>query len=398
MTATTFTTKEWTFAKLKKARATYNPRTWTDYALEYLMLSLLEFGQVENLVINIRTGNLVSGHMRLEGALCLVELEMITWKGMTVLEIDVSETKEKALNIGLNNPAMQGDYDEEGLEAIIHELMDAPDFDLEVTGFDEDDWLRPDELDDGIDEVPAKPKKPKTKVGDIYIIGKHRVLCGDSTKPEDIRRLMGRRKAAILLTDPPYGLGKEYEEGVDLVPFTNRWWWAVDKFVNPDDKWKLVFWSMGRLREIYDTDIGDELTPRGFLIWHQPNSASARSNGMFWSWQPIALTGKRKAIFNEDAVDVFIQSFPILERQGHPTQKPVALISRLIKKFSHKNELIIDPFLGSGSTVVAAEEMNRRCFGLELDPGYVDVIVARMKKLYPKIKIKRKPKKKEGRK
>ena len=214
--------------------ADYNPRTITDEQLERLKKSLQEFGDLSGIVFNRRTGNLVGGHQRLK---CLPPDAKIEKKDLkaktktgtiaqgfiifdggekhTYREVDWDEATEKTANIAANKHG--GEWDDDKLGELLKELSEMPGFDLELTGFDDEEFnsilsqlANSGLIDD--DEVPEVPEKPKTKTGDLYILGKHRLLCGDATKKDDVERLMDGKKADMVFTDPPYNY-KEIKGG-----------------------------------------------------------------------------------------------------------------------------------------------------------------------------------------
>ena len=241
--------------------APYNPRKDLkpgDREYEILQRSIEEFGLVDPLIWNKRTGHLVGGHQRFKIILSM------GIKDVDVSVVDLDEEKEKALNIALNK--ISGTWDLSQLKEVLVDL-DSHNFDLELTGFSEFDLKDMIDYDsdpknrEGEDEAPPLPKKPITKHGDLYVLGQHRLLCGDSTKLEDVSRLMGNKKAFLLSTDPPYGVsfqGAKYnprakswdvienddKRGSDLENFLKSVWLLWLKFM--DERFAFYCWTAAK--------------------------------------------------------------------------------------------------------------------------------------------------------
>jgi site-specific DNA-methyltransferase (adenine-specific) len=247
--------------------------------------------------------------------------------------------------------------------------LDVPNFDTEVLEAEEDDF----------DTTP--PEEPITVLGDLYEIGEHRLLCGDSTDSDQVAKLMNGQKADMVFTDPPYGIGFEYnshkdKKGAEYLKFCDEWFnnlQIVSDFIFISTGWAYQkFW--------WNKD------PKDCFYWLSKNKRTGGSVSHFRKVEPLFIWGKPKNRYN---FDFFEQVTEIInDLKGlHSCPKPITLISDIIKAVNEK-DLICDIFLGSGTTMVAAHQINRKCYGMELDPKYCDVIVNRMIALDPSIEIK----------
>ena len=374
--------------------ATYNPRKDLKPGdAEYIKIknSIENFGYVSPLIIN-KDMTVIGGHQRLK---VLKEL------GFTELEciiVDLDKTKEKALNIALNK--IQGDWDEEKLEVLLQELK-LDDFDTNLTGFDFDEvdeilkdvtGSKEDNFD--IDSAYEEIEEPITKPGDIWILGNHRLMCGDSTQKNDIMRLINNQDADMILTDPPYN--------VDYVGKTAEALKIKNDNMSDNQFYeflKKVFENMYSVTKegasIYvfhaDTEglnFRKAFKDAGFklaecLIWKKDCFVMGRQDYQ-WQHEPILYGWKEGTAhyFINDRTQSTILEFDRPKQSTlHPTMKPIDLIAKLIKNSSKENDIILDLFGGSGSTIIAAEQLNRKCYTMELDPKYCDVIVKRWETL-----------------
>nr|DAW44052.1 MAG TPA: adenine specific DNA methyltransferase [Caudoviricetes sp.] len=374
--------------------ATYNPRKdlKPDDA-EYIKIknSIVKFGFVSPLVIN-KDMTVIGGHQRLKVLkdLGITEVECIV--------VDLDKTNEKALNIALNK--IQGDWDEDKLEALLQELK-LEEFDMNLTGFDFDEvdeilndinGTKEDNFD--VDSAYEEIEEPITKPGDIWILGNHRLMCGDSTHKDDIMRLMNNQDADMLLTDPPYN--------VDYVGKTAE---ALKiKNDNMDDNQfyeflRKVFENMyivtkeGASIYVFHADteginFRKAFKDAGFklaecLIWKKDCFVMGRQDYQ-WQHEPVLYgwkEGKAHYFINDRTQSTILEFDRPKQSTLHPTMKPIDLIAKLIKNSSRENDIILDLFGGSGSTIIAAEQLNRCCYTMELDPKYCDVIVKRWETL-----------------
>ncbi len=368
--------------------ADYNPRKDLkpgDAEYEKLKRSLEQFGYVEPVIWNKTTGRVVGGHQRLK-----VLIDM----GITEVEcvvVDMPEDKEKALNIALNK--ISGDWDKDKLALVIADLQGS-DFDVSLTGFDpaEIDDLFKDTLKDGVKDddfdVDAELKEPTvTKFGDVWTLGRHRLVCGDSTKADPFALLMGDRKANLVITDPPYNVNYEGSAGKiqnDNMGNDAFYQFLLDAFTNTaavmaDDASIYVFHADTEglnFRRAF-ADAGFYLS--GCCIWKKQSLVLGRSPYQ-WQHEPVLYGWKNggKHQWYTGRKETTIWEFDKPKKNGdHPTMKPIPLLAYPIMNSSMSNTLVLDPFGGSGSTLIACEQTDRSCFTVELDEKFCDVIVKR---------------------
>ena len=368
--------------------ADYNPRKDLkpgDAEYEKLKRSIEQFGYVEPVIWNKTTGRVVGGHQRLK-----VLMDM----GMTEVDcvvVEMDEDKEKALNIALNK--ISGDWDKDKLALLIADLQGA-DFDVTLTGFEpaEIDDLFKDTLKDGVKDddfdVGAELAQPTmSKPGDIWTLGRHRLICGDSTKAETYDLLMGSTKANLVITDPPYNVN--YEGSAGKIKNDNM---ADDAFYNfLLDAYTQMHSAMADDASIYvfhaDTeglnfrrafaDAGFYLS--GCCIWKKQSLVLGRSPYQ-WQHEPCLYGWKKngKHQWYTGRKETTIWEFDKPKKNGdHPTMKPIPLLAYPIMNSSMSNSVVLDPFGGSGSTLIACEQTDRICYTVELDEKFCDVIVKR---------------------
>lgn len=487
--------------------ANYNPRKITDNQKAGLSASIEKFGYVQDIIVNIRDNKnvIVGGHKRLE------VLNLQSDEEIECTVVDLSEIEEKALNIALNNKHISGEYEIDGLKDILKELK--LDFN-EFGDFNFDDLA--DEfkinLDDEIgiidkdnDIIPEVSGKISIKRGDLIELGEHRLLCGDSTNSEDVKKLMRDAKSILLHSDPPYGMGKEkdgvqndnlYREKLDT--FQMKWIKVFFKYLadnasvyiwgNPEGIWRL--WWTGGLKDYDNLTFKNEIvwdkgpgmgikseyqrkytisTERCFFLMRGKQDISTNADNYFVGWEPVrtylcneidklkeikgwslndigeklGVSGRMvghwitrsqwcfipenhyialQELSKTETNNILKKSFSVFQKEyknilktdycktrdefyetrayfdntheamtevfrvnrvhgedrlGHATPKPVELITKLIKSSSPKNKIIIEPFLGSGTTLIAAEMTDRICYGVEIDEKYCQVIVQR---------------------
>jgi len=383
----------------------YNPRIeLRPEDPEYIKLeaSIEEFGYVDPIIWNEITGNLVGGHQR---------FKILLNQGLEEIEVSVvrlSLEKEKALNIALNK--IQGGWDEDKLRKLIEELSVIPDFDISLTGFDapeisqlldKTEEAREDNFD--FEEELKKIDKPITEKGDIILLGKHRLLCGDSSNSEDIAKLIGCKKINLLFTDPPYNVN--YYGGNRPNPKVRP---------KPSREWNRIY-NDNLSQEEYELWLGQilrNITPylaagAPFYIWNGhrqfgpmhlllekldfhistvitwAKESFAIGYGDYNQQTEFALYGWRKDNGahcwygpNNESTLWEIRRDPTATYL-HPTQKSIALAYRAIKNSSKRGDIVLDAFLGSGTTLIGAEQLDRICYGVEIDPCYCDVIARR---------------------
>ena len=410
--------------KLSELRpAKYNPRVISDEALAGLAASIKKFGCVEPVIVNIRRGKntIIGGHQRWRA---LQELHGDKFRCMCVT-VSLSKADEKLLNLTLNNPHCQGRFVED-LAVYIDKLRKQLPSDKDYLKFrlnklraevkqPEKIGLVPD------DEIPKPPKKAKTRPGDLWLLGRHRLLCGDSTKEEDVKRLMNGKKADLFATDPPYcvdytGANRPTEKGgkdwsdtfkeidiKDPAGFMKKYYSVGLKFIKENTA--LYLWHAASRRHMIE-EVCNEL---GLLIhqqiiWVKPCAVLTFSFYM-WQHEPCLLMwvkGKKppfnprdKAIGTVWYVGYLKQGDPTtpeyytdvweLDWEGkkrnpgieHPTVKPVEVFAIPMRVHTRPGDICYEPFCGSGSQIIAAEKLGRRCFAMELEPVFCDVTVKR---------------------
>lgn len=368
--------------------ADYNPRKDLkagDPEYDKLKQSIEEFGYVEPIIWNKTTGRVVGGHQRLK-----VLLDMgVTEVDCVVIEMD--EDKEKALNVALNK--ISGDWDKDKLMLLITDLQGV-DFDVSLTGFDaaELDELFKDSLKEGIEDdefdVDAELEKPlMTKRGDLWKLGSHRLVCGDSTKEESFSLLMDGKLANLVVTDPPYNVNYEGAAGKiknDNMENSAFYEFLLEAFKNTEavmtqDSSIYVFHADTEglnFRKAF-SDAGFYLS--GTCIWKKQSLVLGRSPYQ-WQHEPVLFGWKKKGKHKwyADRKQTTIWEFEKPRRNAdHPTMKPVALVAHPIINSSLSNCIVLDPFGGSGSTLIACEQTDRICYTIELEEKFCDVIVER---------------------
>lgn len=364
-----------------------NPRI-NDGAVEAVKRSLVEFG-FQNPIIADKKLNVIAGHTRLKAAqaLGLSEVPVLIADQLTPAQI-------KAYRIADNQTGNIAKWDFELLPLEIAEL-EADGFDVTLLGFPDDELGRITQTEnEGLtdpDEIPEAPEAI-TKPGDLWLLGEHRLLCGDSTKAEDVARVMGGKRAEMMFTDPPYGVdyeGGHFHSG-DVNIKRHREKLASD--LNADIYKKFLpvclpavdgpcylWFADSRALPVYQAvhDCGGVIS--ALLIWHKTNAKYAAMNAQYKQRHEPLLYFKPKGSTlrwegPSDACTLW-EFKRDSKNDLHPTQKPVALAVNAIK--NHKVVIVADFFAGSGSTFIAAEQLNRKCYGLEISPQYCDVICKR---------------------
>jgi DNA modification methylase len=363
--------------------AKYNPRKISDEAMGRLTKSLAEFGNIQPITWNARTGNVVGGHQRLKVYKAMGKTEVDVWA------VDLDEQKEKAANIALNK--LSGEFDMPMLKDILEEI-DTGDLDMEITGFGMDEIaLMMEDAHPEVteDEVPEVPVDAVTKLGDLWLLGEHRLLCGDSTSEADVSRLMNGEKADMVFTDPPYGVDYEGVTNDDLKGEKLRkfiYSCFVNVNLNLRDGANYYIWHsdihayefIGAVR-----DVGWRQAKPPTIQWVKDSLVlsqgdyHSRNEPCLYGWKE----GKNRQRVEDRTQDTIWEYPKPKKSDGHPTMKPIKLCERAIKNSSKLGWLIIDTFLGSGSTLIAAEQLGRKCYGMEISPNYCDVIVKRWENL-----------------
>lgn len=362
-----------------------NARTHSPEQINKLRSSIREFGFINPVIID-RDFGVIAGHGRI-----LAAKEEKIDKVPCVFADHLTEAQKKAYIIADNRMAMDAGWDEELLRVEI-EALQAEAFDLSLTGFDDNELSKL--FDDSIEaqeddfDVDAELNKPTfSKAGDIWTIGRHRLICGDSTKAETYETLMQGKKANLVITDPPYNVnyegtaGKIKNDNQAPEAFFN---FLFDAFSNiekamADDASIYVFHADTEglnFRKAFDA-AGFYLS--GCCIWKKPSLVLGRSPYQ-WQHEPCLYGWKKKGKHQwySDRKQTTIWEFEKTKKNtDHPNMKPVPLLAYPIANSSMSNTLVLDPFGGSGSTLIACEQLDRSCFTIELDEKYCDVIVKR---------------------
>jgi len=362
-----------------------NARTHSKEQILQLRASLREFGFVNPVIVD-KDLNIIAGHGRILAA----KEEGITDVPCVFAE-HLTEAQKRAYIIADNRLALSAGWDAEMLSVEIADLQGA-DFDISLLGFDNAELNKllsgiEDVKDDDFD-VDAELKNPAiTQLGDLWLLGNHRLVCGDSTKPETFALLMDGKQANLVVTDPPYNVNYEGTAGKiknDNMADDNFYQFLFDAFT-------LTEKAMARDASIYvfhaDTeglnfrkafsDAGFYLS--GTCIWKKQSLVLGRSPYQ-WQHEPILFGWKKagKHAWYSDRKQTTIWEFEKPKKNGdHPTMKPVQLIAYPVLNSSMTGSIVLDPFGGSGSTLIACEQTERVCFMVELDEKYCDVIVKR---------------------
>jgi DNA modification methylase len=368
--------------------AKYNPRKITDEAMGRLTKSLAEFGNIQPITWNVRTGNVVGGHQRLKVYKAMGKTEVDVWA------VDLDEQKEKAANIALNK--LSGEFDMPMLKDILEEI-DTGDLDMEITGFGMDEIaLMMEDAHPEVteDEVPEVPVDAITKPGDLWILGEHRVLCGDSTSEADVARLMNGEKADMVFTDPPYGVnydgGHATDKRREKLKNDNSTLIYDDSvpnmFKHSKDEAALYLWfAATKSLQVLQVLQANNYVIRSWLIWNK-NQAQFGAIGAQYKQkhEPCLYCFKKgeSPYWNgpNNEVSVWDEKRSRIN-EFHPTQKPVELSGRALANSCPASGLVLDLFLGSGATLIGAEQTKRKCYGMEISPNYCDVIVKRWENL-----------------
>lgn len=376
--------------------APYNPRTMTDEARARLRRGIETFGLVDPIVARRSDGLVIGGHQRLHAA---KEIGVATVP--VVYLDDVDDQQAAALNVLLNNPSAQGEWDMARLSELLSEL-DATGFDATLTGFDTDAlegilaWTpepeKSGEESDDVDLTP--PAEPKSRPGEVYQLGRHRLVCGDSTDATAWDRLMDGREADMVWTDPPYGVayvGKTKdaltiendaldEAGLeDLLRAALSLAWAHSR---AGAVWYVAA-PAGPLHLVFAKVLHDLGVWRQTIQWVKDTFVLGRSDyhyrnePIFYGWKE----GAAHYFVDDRTQDTIWEIDRPKASKDHPTMKPLALIKRALENSSRSSEIVVDPFGGSGSTLIAAEQTGRTGYLIELDPRYCDVIRRRYAEL-----------------
>ncbi|OQA02969.1 MAG: Modification methylase DpnIIB [Planctomycetes bacterium ADurb.Bin401] len=362
-----------------------NPRDITAAAIEGVAASIKQFGFKVPIIVD-KDNILVAGHTRVLAAKRL-GLEAVP----AIKADDLTEAQIRAFRICDNKVHELSTWDYELLPIELRDLQNM-DFDLQLLGFDSDELAKI--LDPGIkdgltdpDDVPEPPVEPITKPGDLWILGDHRLLCGDSTNPDDVAYLMNSDKASLIFTDPPYncnyGSSKNPKHKIRQIEndsmSTDEWsifchkMYEIFKEFNTGD---IYMWGAsgpeGMRMRLWLVEMGCHWSAT--IIWKKQQLVLTPANYQRM-YEPCYYGWFGKSSFGDDRTqtEVWEINRP-LNSKLHPTMKPVELCIKGITNSSVAGAIVFDGFLGSGSTLIACEQTGRKCYGVEIDPAYCDVI------------------------
>lgn len=352
--------------------------------IDAIKASLHAFGQRKPIVVQ-RQGMIVrAGNGTLEAA------KALGWSHLAVVIIDEDNATASQFAIADNRTADLAEWDDETLASLLDGMEPA---DREALAFDEDDMrelidgLDPSEPEVVEDEVPEVPADPVTKTGDLIMLGDHRLLCGDSTNGDDVARLMDHSTASLVFTDPPYGISYQSNMRTKSAKFdvivgddTILTDWIPNSIAHSEG-WVFV-WTTWKVLSRWMEAVLPFGNMSNMVVWHKGGGGIGDLKHTFSTDYEIALVFSRGAelcgkrigsvwAFNKDAASSYV----------HPTQKPVALAAEAIEKTTKAKAIVFDAFLGSGTTMIAAEQLGRKCYGMEISPAYCDVIVERWENL-----------------
>jgi len=371
--------------KLKPAE--YNPRLDLqpeDKEYQDIKRSIVEFGLVEPLLIN-KDYTVIGGHQRLK---ILKDLNFTT---IPCIIVDLDKQKEKMLNIALNK--ISGDWDRSKLKDILEEL-DTGEFDVSLTGFGEQEiedlmtefHVEPEEDDFDVDKAIEEIGEPICKRGDLWQLGEHRLMCGDATVEADIEKLMDGEKADMVFTDPPYGI--DYQ---DLKKKFNKILNDKEEDIPKNLKAITVFSNIPyyiccnwQSYPLFFMILKDLIDIKAVIIWDKKRGVQ-NLDKYYKRHEFIIYSG---VFGGEKTIDGDVWELNREISDLHPTMKPIELCSKAINNSSKVNNIIIDLFGGSGSTLIACEQLNRKCYMMEIDPIYCDVIIKRFEQYTNKKAVK----------
>ncbi len=376
----------------------YNQKEHPEEQIKDLMKSIEKFGFTTNIILD-KDYILIAGHGRIEACkrLGIKEIPSLVLKGITASEAN-------ALRIG-DNKLNESKWIEKMIEESLKYIEDE---DKEFTFLDEEYFYKKNK-EEIENEIPKTPETPKTKKGDLYELGNHRVLCGDSTKTENVDLLVGKETAKILFSSPPYNMASdlysEYGDNLGDEDYINL---NIDVVNNYQRKLKgFLFWNISYninnrntfLEILYRLSKETKMTFLDLIVWYKKTAMPVISeNIMTRPYEDILVLGDEEIIKDEmELISVsknsknvyynksqkkFLRNYWEIITAGsqienHKACYPVELPERAIKISSKENDIVLDPFLGSGTTLIACEKTNRRCYGMEMSEKYVDVIVER---------------------
>ena len=356
-----------------------NPRKLSEQAIQKVALSLKEYGFRQPIVVD-KNMVIVAGHTRYRAS------KKLGLKQVPISIIDnLSEEQINAYRIADNRTAEESEWDNELLKMEIKEL-EAKDFKLDLLGFNDEqlnDILFEEKqgLTDE-DEVPETPEEPISKLGDVWKLGNHRLMCGDSIDYEDVFKLMDNKIADLVNTDPPYGVNyqsnmRTKSDKFDVIKNDNKIL-DITPMIDKFSKGWVFIWTTWKVIDKWLDNTKSFGFPTNMVVWHKGGGGIGDLKKTFSTDYEMALVFNRGAeLCGKRIGSVWKLQKDKAIKYKHPTQKPVELSVEAIDKTTKPKAIVLDLFLGSGSTIIACEKMDRICYGMELDPKYCDVIIKR---------------------
>lgn len=359
--------------------------------IEQIKKSIKEFGNNDPIAID-ENDVIIEGHGRCEA------LKELGFKEVEVIRLThLNNEQKKAYILAHNKLTMNTGFDYDILSL---ELSKITDFDMSDFGFDELDLKFDEDKKIIKDEVPDIPKAPRTKPGEIYKMGNNRLMCGNFTKYEDVKKLMNNEFAKLAVTSPPYGVGKEYEEyGIEpwfntvrpaiknICKFSNIVCWNLgdlyttnSQFIEPTNVYSVNIFMENSFKPIW-TRIWEKQGPNfGNTPYHLVSNKPVQQYEYIWAFANSKHNFKKRLTHEENNEWGYYGIWKIntvTANKEHPAMFPIELPTRCIKMHSDKNDVILEPFAGSGTTLIACEQLKRKCFAMEIEPKYCDVIIER---------------------
>jgi DNA modification methylase len=384
-----------------------NPANWRVHSHEQenaLAAVLDKVGWVTRIIVNRNTGHVVDGHLRVAMAISRNE------KTVPVLYVDLSEEEENLILATLDPLSAMAGTDNEKLEALLREI---PNMGAEIDallseiagskGLDFETPVEPSDAEPQVDRAEELNKTWQVKTGDLWRIGEHRLLCGDSTKAEDVARLMGESRGRMIWTDPPYGVdygnhnhpGKHApiaNDALDEMGMAALWKQSLSAFAAFVDGDMYVAAPAGPPLRIMDVALEETpWTRHQWLVWVKDRLVLGRTNYHYRHeqiWYGWKCGGTSSWSTGRTKDSVFEVARPTVSEE-HPTMKPVELVQQMVENSSNSEDVVCDPFLGSGTTMVACQNLGRKCYGIEISPSYCAVILQRMKDAFPELRMER---------
>ena len=385
-----------------------NAKIHTPEQIEQIKKSIQEFGMNDPIAVWGKDNLIVEGHGRLEA------LKQLGYTEVECIRLDhLTDEERRAYTLAHNKLTMNTDFD---IDILNDELFNIDNIDMELFGFDVELPIEEHELTEDDYEVEV-PEEPKAKPGDIYQLGEHRIMCGDSTSTADVKKLLAGETMDLVVTDPPYNVAIENSQGMTIEndnmsadtfqEFLNKAFTNMNEALKPGGAFYI--WHASRTQREFETALNEAgLEVRQQLIWNKNSLVLGRQDYQWkhepcmYGWkegshyfinartetttieEPLDLEKLTKdemktllqTIYQETPTTVIDEHKPS-KNTDHPTMKPIKLIGRLIRNSSKPGEKVLDLFGGSGSTLIASEELDRKCYMMEYDPKYVDVIINR---------------------